>query len=292
VRIFLMLALAALAVVPCSAGMFEYALDDGAGNYNIGPSQFNAQLLWGNCFVAEPGYETIDVLSVSLAGSVPLDREITMILFDDPTNDLDPNDAVPLATATAMTFATPPNTFIDFDIPDTPVSGTFFVAAIMRLAQHEVAARMDPDTNSGRSWLFFDGDIDLNNLGGSPLYYNMAGHAVQRHVDGPRDGHPGAGNVAGRVAGGCGAALARLSGVRGDGVAGRGSWPSSSPPVLDNFVSSVQWQGDHVGSRERSKVILGAVPEGARWWLLAGFGVKLARGFQGDQGDHDFARGG
>lgn len=164
---------ASMGCVPVLAG-YEYALDDGAGNWSIGPSQWDAELLWGNCFDVVPGFETIDSISMSFAPDVPVGREVTFVLFEDPTDDYDPTDAIPLAMTTGVTVAGSPNEFITFDIVDTTVSGVFFVAGTMFLAQHEHGPRMDPDTQAGRSWLFFDSDIDLNDLGGSPLYYNMA----------------------------------------------------------------------------------------------------------------------
>ena len=164
---------ASMACLSVSAD-FEYALDDGAGNWSIGPSQWDAELLWGNCFDVVPGFETIDSISMSFAPDVPEGREVTFVLFEDPTDDYDPSDAIPLAQTTGLTRQGEPNEFIVFDIPDTVVSGVFFVAGTMFLAQHEHGPRMDPDTQAGRSWLFFDSEIDLNDLGGSPLYYNMA----------------------------------------------------------------------------------------------------------------------
>lgn len=163
----------ALMCLPAGAG-YEYALDDGAGNMSIGPSEWDAELLWGNCFEVVEGYEVIDSLSMSFAPDVPIGREITMVLFEDPTDDLDPTDAIPLAMTTGLTVEAEANEFITFDITDTAVSGTFFVAGTMFLAQHEHGPRLDPDSPAGQSWLFFDSEIDLYNLGDSPLYYNMA----------------------------------------------------------------------------------------------------------------------
>lgn len=157
-----------------SAGLFEYALDDGAGNFNIGPSTFDAQMLWGNYFDAQPGAETITGVSVSFAGSVPVGREVMLVVFDDPDDDLDPTNAVPVSIGFGVTESAGPNEFLSFDVPDVRVSGGFFVAAVMSLELGQAAARMDPDTNVGRSWLFFDGQVDLDNLGGSPLFYNMS----------------------------------------------------------------------------------------------------------------------
>ncbi|GJM25561.1 MAG: hypothetical protein DHS20C16_19760 [Phycisphaerae bacterium] len=152
----------------------NYVLDDGSGAFNIGPSQFDAQLLWGNYFDAVPGAETITEISVSLSTSVPVGEPISILLFDDPTDDLDPSDANLLARTDSITTTPEFNEFFTFDIDDTAVSGGFFVAVMMDVLQGQNVAHMDDSTNSGRSWLFFDGIINLDNLGGSPLFYNMA----------------------------------------------------------------------------------------------------------------------
>jgi len=168
------LAVGLLVFVAPTLAEYEYALDDGVSTSTAGPSQFSAEMLWGNYFDVEPGYETITSISVSLAGDVPLGRAITLTVLDDPDNDLDPTNAVPVATKTGLTVSAAPNEFITFDIPDTVVSGGFFVTAAMYLAQGEHAPRLDWDSQPGRSWVFFDDEINYYNLGGSPLYYNMA----------------------------------------------------------------------------------------------------------------------
>ncbi|MCA9068276.1 MAG: hypothetical protein KDA84_05105 [Planctomycetaceae bacterium] len=165
---------ALVTIAASSANAFEYAIDDGSGNYTIGPSQFDAQMLWGNYFDAVPDQETITSISVSFAGSVPLDRQVSVLLFEDPTDDLDPTDASLVAQGSGLTAAAPVNSFLEFDIPDTQVDGGFFVGVLMDLAQHETPARMDPQNPQGRSWLFFDGEIDLGDLSSAPIIYNMA----------------------------------------------------------------------------------------------------------------------
>ncbi len=172
-KVVIYCAIAACLFVGSSLADFEYALDDGAGNWAIGPSQWDAEVLWGNVFDVQPGFETIDALSVSFGSSVPLGRTFTLVVFEDPNDDLSPVDAVPLIQASGLTESTPPNTFLTLSIPETTVSGSFFVACMMDLNQGESVARMDPDTDAGRSWIFFDDAIDLDNLGGSPLFYNM-----------------------------------------------------------------------------------------------------------------------
>jgi hypothetical protein len=160
-------------VLPAQAS-FDYALDDGHGTWQIGPSDWDAEILWGNYFEAEPGYELIDTISVSFPSRVPVGREVTAILFEDPTDDLDPTDAIPLSEALGVTVATGADEFVTFDIPDAAISGGFFVGIKLWLAQHDSGARMDEHTDSGRSWIFFDDEIDVDDLGGSPLYYNMS----------------------------------------------------------------------------------------------------------------------
>ena len=132
--------------------------------------------MWGNCFDATPGYETIESISIAFAPDVPLGREVTVVLFDDPDDDYDPSNAVPLAQTIGLTVDAAPNEFITFDIDETSVSGVFFVAAWMFLAQHEHGPRLDDSTQSGRSWAFWFpvGQVNIGNLGSSPYYYNMS----------------------------------------------------------------------------------------------------------------------
>ncbi len=166
----------ALLAMCASAPAYEYALDDGTGLWSIGPADWDADMLWGNCFDTVSGYETIDSISIAFAPDVPLGREVTAVLFDDPDDDYDPSNAIPLAVTTGTTVEAEPNEFITFDIADTDVSGVFFVAAWMFLAQHEHGPRLDDSTQSGRSWAFWFpvGQVDIDHLGSSPYYYNMS----------------------------------------------------------------------------------------------------------------------
>jgi hypothetical protein len=155
---------------------FDYVLDDGSGSFNIGPSAFDAQMLWGNYFDAQPGAMLIDRVSVAFATNVPQGRAVRLVVFDDPTDDADPTDAIPVSILDSVTSPFGFNEFLEFDVPDAAVTGGFFVAAMMNLNQGEPAARMDPQSPLGRSWIFFD-DFDsvaLDDLGSSPLFFNMS----------------------------------------------------------------------------------------------------------------------
>lgn len=172
----LLIGAAALAVpvVPALAS-FEYAYDDGSGSSNIGPSSFSAQMLWGNYFEVQGGYNRINQISISFTTSLAPDLPVTLMVFDDPDDDLDPRNATLLATANRLTEDTLPSTFATYSFPETVVSGGFFIAALMDLPQGQAAARMDGNNNVGRSWTFFDGAIDPGNLGGSPLIFSPNG---------------------------------------------------------------------------------------------------------------------
>jgi hypothetical protein len=161
-------------VSPAVAGLFEYAADDGSGSINIGPS-FDAEMLWGNYFAAEPGFGTITAVSIAF-GSIEAGRPIDLLVFDDPDDDGDPGNAVLVAQHAAVTMPGGLNEFIDYAIDPVNVTGGFFIAAKMQVTNADRPARLDPQTISGQSWLYFDDPItgiDLDDLGGSPFVLNM-----------------------------------------------------------------------------------------------------------------------
>lgn len=154
-----------------SAGIFEYAADDGTGSINIGPS-FNAEMLWGNYFTAAPGHDTITTIRIAF-GSIDAGRPIDLLLFDDPDDDGNPANAVLVTQTTALTNPAGLNAFTDYAIDPTAVSGGFFVAAKMMVTTADRPARLDPQSITGQSWLFFADQIPLDNLGSSPFVLNM-----------------------------------------------------------------------------------------------------------------------
>lgn len=182
--------LAMAMVVGCSAqagpGVFEYRLDDGTGNFTIGPSQFDANMTWLNTFEAEPGFERITRVSVSFGNifdnaGVPGSDAVTVAVLNDPSNDpindADPTDAVLLATGTGVWTAQGPNVFLSFDLDEAAtVEGTFFVGVMMDVLQRANPARMDPQgPGSGtQSWMFYNPKPNLGDLGSSPFILRMA----------------------------------------------------------------------------------------------------------------------
>lgn len=145
-----------------AAGPVEYAIDDGDGNTNQGPpSTFDPDTLWGNYFEAVPGGERITSISVAFGPTFPTGGTVKVWLFDDPDDDLDPRNAVPIASAQAEYDGTSGDTFVEFPITPTEVSGGFFVAAnAFLLGGVDRPLRVDTDSPGDRSWFFYDGEID------------------------------------------------------------------------------------------------------------------------------------
>lgn len=163
------------------AGTVLYQLDDGSGNVNVGPpSSFSADMLWGNYFTTEPGGEQILELRVGLGTSYPRDDfnqplPLTLYLFNDPDNDGDPTNAVPVATTTIIPTVFTQTGFNSAPITPTIVDGGFFVAAnVFAEAGVDRPARLDPQQTGGENaWLFYSDEIDPDDLGSSPFFTSM-----------------------------------------------------------------------------------------------------------------------
>ena len=163
------------------AAPVDYVIDDGGGNFNIGPSQFDAWTTWGNVFEAQPGGETITDISVSFAGSLPAGTEFSVgiwqlnNMFAVATDSflLSRTDGL-LSETTGYIGDTGLNEFASYDVADTVVSGQFFVGIIMYVPQGQAAARMDEDTHEISSWLFYD-DANDADLTTKPYAQQMAG---------------------------------------------------------------------------------------------------------------------
>ena len=157
----------------------NYAYDDGAGNTNVGPpSSFpsDPEMGWGNYFTAQPGGELITEIHFAMGPTFPVDRPVTVALFDDPDDDGDPRNATLLTTATLD----PPSSGDTFNVaPIMPseVSGAFFVA-VFAWAEAGVdrPARQDTGGPSGHSWLIYnpvEQGANLNDLGANAYIENM-----------------------------------------------------------------------------------------------------------------------
>ncbi len=166
-----------------------YALDDGTGSVNIGPT-FPAEFMWGNVFDASPAGRLITKISVAY-GALPAApapaTPVRLYLFEDPTDDLDPRDAILVATTTGLSDQPRTNVFIDYPITPTVVRGTFFVAASCQVDGSSLRpARLDPQSiaQAARAWVFGADTFTfpaptLPNLGGSPYILNISQNVVR-----------------------------------------------------------------------------------------------------------------
>jgi hypothetical protein len=167
-------------LAPAHAQFYEYALDDGSGNFNIGPSTFDANMTWLNAFNADPAGEIISSVRVSFGDIANNDGvlgpdHITVAILDDPNSDADPSDAALLTTGSGQWVDLGPNEFIEIPIPPTVVHGGFFVAVEMDVLERANPARMDPQdpTLGMNSWMFYNPESRLHDLGGSKYILRM-----------------------------------------------------------------------------------------------------------------------
>jgi hypothetical protein len=168
----------------------EYAYDDGVSNITLGPpSSFeefgDIDMLWGNYFFTDSPQEFVTAVSFGL-GDLSADPTVSIWIFNDPDNDEDPTNAVPIFNTTMVGE----NLGFEFNvasIPSVAVTGGFFVA-IGHLAEltyptpgdpdYPSPARFDPDGRADRSWFFYDDDIPVNDLGSSGFVQPMNGPFV------------------------------------------------------------------------------------------------------------------
>ncbi len=170
----------AVAAMGCP-GDVEYLLDDGSGTFNIGPSQFDANMIWMNSFEAVGGGELITRVRVSFGGleddnGVMGSTAVRIGILNDPTDDHDPSDAVLVGSGSGVWVDAGFSEFLEFDVEPTVVSGVFYVAVEMDILQRANPARMDPDSASGggQSWLFYHDGMNLDDVGSSLFVLRMS----------------------------------------------------------------------------------------------------------------------
>lgn len=159
----------------------DYILDTGVGSFNLGPSTFDANVTWLNAFDTVGGGESITSISVSFGDIADNDGnlgsdQVTLAILNDPNNDYDPSDAQLLRTTTGTWVDTGFGEFVSYPIEATEVDGVFFVAVVMDVIQRANPASADPNSPSAgtRSWLFYNPEINLTDLGSSPFILRLA----------------------------------------------------------------------------------------------------------------------
>jgi len=164
----------------CS-GEVEYLLDDGSGTFTIGPSQFDANMIWMNSFEAVSGGELIERVRVSFGGiednnGMMGSTEVRIGILNDPTDDHDPSDAVLVGSGVGTWVSAGFSEFLEFEVEPTVVEGVFYIAVEMDILQRANPARMDPDSVSGgaQSWLFYHDGMNLDDVGSSLFVLRMS----------------------------------------------------------------------------------------------------------------------
>ncbi len=153
-------------------GSEAYVVDDGSSENGVGLS-IGGDLMWINAFDVEPGLERITSIALTwgtplFPGGAPAGADVMVLLYEDPNDDGNPNDAVLLTTAD--TVVTDPDTDLFTTVPITPttVSGTFFVATLFPFqAAGQYPSSLDENSSAGRSWVAGNtvaGSFDINDL--------------------------------------------------------------------------------------------------------------------------------
>ena len=159
----------------------EYGHDDGVGTFTIGPSKWDANMIWVNSFDAVAGGEVITTVRVSFGGiednsGVLGSDEVRIGILNDPTDDDDPSDAVLIGGGVGVWEDAGFSEFLDFEIEPVAVDGVFYVAIEMDVLQRANPARMDPDsvTAGTRSWLMYHDGPNLDDVGSSLFLLKMS----------------------------------------------------------------------------------------------------------------------
>ena len=154
-----------------------YVLDDGLSNLTAGiPGPGPTETLWLQGFQAISGSDVINVVSTTFgspsgSGLTP-GQAGNVCVYDDPTNDFDPTDAVLLYSAPISSANEHTNLLVSFPIPSIPVTGVFFVGVSLEHGGFQPPAAIDTSiTSNGRAWLAGGplGSLDLVDLSANAI---------------------------------------------------------------------------------------------------------------------------
>jgi hypothetical protein len=151
---------ALLTALVAPAGATVLAVDDGTWEDSIS-SGGGITLIVFNQFTG-----TGSVTDVQVDWSTVADGSaFTLGVWSDPNEDGNPDDAVLLTSMAGFTSngtnATPNAIFNNYDITDTPVTGSFFVGYGITLAAYGAIASFDTTNSQEKSWVYFG---DLNDV--------------------------------------------------------------------------------------------------------------------------------
>ena len=109
-------------------GAVNYIADDGANNVNVGVGGSGGDLLVLNRFTVQPTGDGIVEIQVNWTG-IASNFPAKVAVYDDPNDDGDLSDLVLLHESDVQTNSVGGNTYASYIIPNTFVSGDFYVGA-------------------------------------------------------------------------------------------------------------------------------------------------------------------
>ena len=171
-RYFLALFCCLLLGVPATAG--TYSKDDGVSENDLGGGPPHpADLWWAQGFTVQPGCELITSIEIAF-GNMPDGLNVQLLLYDDPTNDLNPSDAVLLTSTLTTSMFSNTDTFVSVPITPTTVSGDFFVGALTSNTSTQFPLALDQTMSAMSLWVAENtngvGTIDPMNVGGTSTF--------------------------------------------------------------------------------------------------------------------------
>ena len=130
---------------------FIYTLDDGTPENSLGVGS-PVDLFALNAFEAQDGATTITALASAFGGSQPIGSEVEFLLYEDPNDDGNPEDANLLQTVSTTTDVSGGGNLQIEPIPPTPVEGVFFIAILVPDTPNFPLA-IDQSSDQGASWI-------------------------------------------------------------------------------------------------------------------------------------------
>ena len=156
----------------------DYSYDDGTSNITLGPprsfEQFgDIDMLWGNYYETQETTEYVTSVDFEL-GRISANDQVTLWIFDDVDNDLDPTNGTNVFSMTIDAPMTGSDGINSIDVGSIGVSGGFFVAVshLCELVYDDAGnpgysspGRYDPDARADRSWFYYGSYGDLPDAG-------------------------------------------------------------------------------------------------------------------------------
>lgn len=170
---------------PCNtaSSAFQYSYDDGVGSGNLSPSftspsSYPAEMMWGNVYTVSGGNDVITTISVAFGSiAAPEQRWVRLSLYQLTTTN-DPRTATLLTSVDGLSGLPRTNTFLNYAIAPTKVTGQFFVAATMVVngPLNPAPARYDRggEANASNAWLFAATSFQSLPLGQAPFQIRMS----------------------------------------------------------------------------------------------------------------------